>query len=77
MSVTKHTVERYYIPGFSVNKADRFVKASDYDALVKVCRELIDGLECTCYRIRGRCYNCTVIDKALALMDGEKNEGVR
>lgn len=54
------------------------VKASDYDALVSVCRELCDEMFCTGDFCDIECVTCEkrrdLRAKALTLLDGEKNE---
>lgn len=80
MSVINHTVERYYIAGFSVNKDDRFVKASDYDALASVCRELMPFVQAAIEDTNSKvieAWGKRLKAKALALLDGEKNEAKR
>jgi len=73
-------VKRYHTDDRMYEEADGdYVKASDYDALAAVCRELMEYAECR-HEGDGNCEACDSIAKlkakALAILGGEKGEGV-
>lgn len=73
MSVKRYTI-RYDIAENTGAQFNVFVKASDYDALASVCRALIGKGPKHMFHDEDDIIFQAAKHKALALLDGEKNE---